>query len=164
MSAHVEFDDGATLFIPSSVMTGLSRMLAARGFARESGGILLGRQVEGALVFELTSASSPSKHDIGQRFSFLRRMRPANKLISAAWHQSNGTINYLGEWHTHNENNPIPSATDRKLVKQVVTDGSCPLSRCFMLIVGNSGDAYVGAANPIDDKGIYCERRIKWER
>lgn len=164
MGACIEFDDGVSIVIPSYIMTSLSQMLATRGFARESGGILLGKQITGTLAFELTDASLPSRYDVGKRFSFLRKMQPANRLISSAWRESNGTINYLGEWHTHNQANPVPSITDTGLMQQVVVDGSLLLARGFMLILGNADCAYIGAVNPSNDKGIYCERRIKWER
>lgn len=164
MGRLVEFDDGITLRIAQSVMNEISSLIASRGLNTESGGILLGTQASDAQRFEITMASMPSVLDVSRRYSFLRRMSPANKLIANSWDNSTGTVNYLGEWHTHNEPNPTPSATDRSLMLQVVKDGSCLLDRAFMLIVGNSGKAYVGAVNPHNERGIYSERWFRWVR
>ena len=90
-------------------------------------------------------------------------MSPANKLINSAWRKSKGTVNYLGEWHTHNESKPVPSKTDKSLMLQVVEDSSCPFTRAFMLIIGNAGEVYVGVTNPQNREGIYNERLIKWQ-
>ena len=164
MGPRVEFDDGAILTISETVVNEISKHMAKKGFRLESGGILLGCQVDGELLFDLTAASMPSKFDVSRRYSFLRKMRPANKLIAATWDKTGGVVNYIGEWHTHDESLPIPSATDRKLMRQVVEDGSCLLDRAFMVIVGNAGQAFVGAVNPHDGNGIYSERHIKWGR
>ncbi len=164
MGRFIEFDDGVTLRIAQSVIDEISSLVASRGLDTESGGILLGTQVSDAQQFEITMASMPSILDVSRHYSFLRRMTPANKLISKSWDNSAGTVNYLGEWHTHNEPNPTPSATDRSLMLQVVKDGSCLLDRAFMFIVGNSGKAYVGAVSLHNENGIYSERWFKWAR
>lgn len=164
MGPRVEFDDGSVLTISETVISEISKHAAKKGFRLESGGILLGCQIDGEMLFKLIAASMPSRLDVSGRYSFLRRMSPANKLIASTWEKTSGKVNYIGEWHTHDESLPVPSDTDRKLVRQVVEDGSCLLDRAFMLIVGNAGQAYVGAVNPHNDNGIYSERHIKWER
>lgn len=164
MHFNVEFDDGINLSISPNAIEDISRFLAKKGFAVESGGILLGRQISDTRSFEITCASFPSAIDIGKRFSFLRKRQPANKLISAIWKKSKGIDNYLGEWHTHDQELPVPSDIDKKLMDQVVSDGCCLLDRGFMLIIGNAGHAYVGAVNPDNDYGIYSERYFKWEK
>ena len=164
MDAQVVFNDGTTLCFAGSVVEEIAELTASKGFGSESGGILIGRQISGTHSFEVTLASTPTVLDVGRRYSFLRRMSPANKLIASAWRKSTGIENYLGEWHTHDEAMPVPSATDRALMLQVVKDGSCLLDRVFMLIVGNAGEAYVGAVNPHGFNGFYSERRIKWDR
>ncbi|ACU95064.1 hypothetical protein Ccur_13890 [Cryptobacterium curtum DSM 15641] len=163
MVSRVVFEDGTTLRFAGSVVEEISNLIASKGFDSESGGILLGKQVLGTQHFEVTLASKPSAFDVSRRFSFLRRMSPANKLINSAWRKSKGTVNYLGEWHTHNESKPVPSKTDKSLMLQVVEDSSCPFTRAFMLIIGNAGEVYVGVTNPQNREGIYNERLIKWQ-
>lgn len=164
MCFNVEFDDGVNLSISPNVIEDISRFLSKKGFAVESGGILLGRQISNTCSFEITCVSFPSTIDIGKRFSFLRKKQPANKLISAIWKKSKGIDNYLGEWHTHDQGLPVPSDIDKKLMHQVVSDGSCLLDRGFMLILGNANYAYVGVANPDNNYGIYSERYFKWKK
>lgn len=162
MSVHIEFDDGAELFISSKVINDTSRLIVKKGFETESGGILIGRQLLQSLSFEIVFASMPNINDISKQFSFIREKDAANKLIASAWEQSGGSKNYLGEWHTHNQALPVPSLIDRNLMLQIVNDGSCLFDRSFMIILGYSNCAYIGAVNPYDKLGIYSERIIKW--
>lgn len=164
MDAQIVFNDGTTLRFADPVIEEIEELTASKGFGFESGGILIGRHISGTHSFEVTLASTPSVLDVGRRYSFLRRMSPANKLIASAWRKSAGIENYLGEWHTHDEAMPVPSATDRALMLQVAEDGSCLFDRAFMLIVGNAGKAYIGAVNSHNFNGFYSERHIKWDR
>lgn len=81
----------------------------------EAGGILLG-QVKGNKVY-ITRVSFPSKHDKSSRYSFWRSKNNAQTIIDYEFHNSNKRTIYIGEWHTHPEEIPNPSNTDRKMIK-----------------------------------------------
>lgn len=81
----------------------------------ESGGILLG-QVSKNNIYVLKN-SIPSKYDISKRYSFERDMTNAQKIIDLEFKESEGRTIYLGEWHTHPENDPNPSGQDLKMIK-----------------------------------------------
>lgn len=102
----------------------------------EAGGILLGRTMRDSGSLVVDSAVSPGKGDKRRRFSF-RRSRPrAQRNVDAAWTGSGGTSNYLGEWHSHPEDDPTPSSHDRRewrrIARETVHDGDS----LFFLIVG----------------------------
>lgn len=77
----------------------------------ESGGLLLG-SVHGVHML-IEQATVPTTWD--KRFRHLfERMPFGHKAIALSrWTASQGTIRYLGEWHTHPENYPHPSCLDR---------------------------------------------------
>jgi integrative and conjugative element protein (TIGR02256 family) len=47
------------------------------------------------------------------RYGFVRSDPGHQRTALAAWKTSERTVNFVGEWHTHPEENPIPSHVDR---------------------------------------------------
>lgn len=141
------FSDGVVITVAPSALKELKQYLRKEGFSLESGGVLLGVQSQGRLEFSIEHFTLPDKSDKRSRLSFLRRSKPANKVISAVWEETSGRVNYLGEWHTHDEERPVPSAEDRKLMSNVIDDESCLFDRAFMVIVGSDGCAFVGESD-----------------
>ena len=82
--------------------------------ADEAGGMLIGRLIVGTKDVVIDEITMPTKRDHRGRYLFMRSRWPAQKLINDVWKSSNGTLNYLGEWHTHPEDNPFPSQQDSK--------------------------------------------------
>lgn len=78
---------------------------------REAGGILLGSVHGSHLLIE--QATPPTDRDRRHRHLFERMSSGHAVLAATLWAQSQGTIRYLGEWHTHPEDFPSPSGTDR---------------------------------------------------
>ena len=90
----------------------------------ESGGIILGRFIKVSKNIVVDKITASMKGDKQTRFSFKRLSPVHQEIIAEEWHKSNGTCNYLGEWHTHPEDFPTPSGVDirdwkRKLKKDV---------------------------------------------
>lgn len=82
-----------------------------RYFDYEAGGILLG-SVHGANML-ITEATVPTAEDIRSRYYFERLPLGHGSVAMDRWKESQGTIRYLGEWHTHPEDYPSPSGLDR---------------------------------------------------
>lgn len=78
---------------------------------REAGGILLG-SVHGPHLL-ITEVTSPTPWDKRLQFLFERLPFGHASIAAARWRASEGTIRYLGEWHTHPEDHPTPSGLDR---------------------------------------------------
>jgi len=114
MSDHLTFArrrGGRVEFGAAAVRTLLSnRQTDVR--STESGGVLLGRFVEGTENVVVDEATEPTTYDRRRRLFFRRAKAQAQKLVDIAWTQSSGTRNYLGEWHTHPEQDPHPSPHD----------------------------------------------------
>ncbi len=90
------------------------KLIALRQIGRdapEAGGLLLGSLRAGN--FEVRFLTTPFPGDTQSRFRFTRLDRNhlgAAHRIAAASHQR---VTYLGEWHTHPTEDPIPSGIDR---------------------------------------------------
>lgn len=80
--------------------------------SHEAGGILIG-EMRGR-HFLVNRISTPQKTDIRSRFRFVRNTNGHSLAAEKALKESKGTSNYLGEWHTHPEDQPKPSPRDIK--------------------------------------------------
>jgi integrative and conjugative element protein (TIGR02256 family) len=78
---------------------------------REAGGVLIGES-RGEHVW-VREATPPQPDDIRTRATFLRCSGRHQQLVDEAWARSEGTLSYVGEWHTHPEDHPTPSVIDR---------------------------------------------------
>ena len=145
---EILFADKARLLVPESVIEKVRKYKEEVGFRNESGGIILGSQSETGLDFVVKDMTLPSPTDDFGPYHYMRDKEAANKLIAKAWKESDGIINYLGEWHTHNESLPHPSYVDKDLMRQVAKNGSCLFDRAFMIILGYRGAAFVGEIDP----------------
>jgi integrative and conjugative element protein (TIGR02256 family) len=112
-----------------------SRQLEAQSM--ESGGILLGRLIldtENVIIDEVTQ---PMVGDQRGRTFFIRGKCPTQYYIDAAWTESRGTRIYLGEWHTHPEDNLLPSSQHLRNWQYIVQNAQYEQPFLLFLIVGN---------------------------
>lgn len=114
----------------------------------ESGGILLGYRRGDHL--QVTIASAPQKADRGWRYQFVRSARHHQEIALRHWHASDQKIDYLGEWHTHPECQPNPSATDLSEWRKICRQRE---ARMVFLIMGWGGELWMGVS-----KGVIVER------
>lgn len=102
----------------------------------EAGGVLLGRLIRDSHDVVIDVASPPSPEDRRSRFSFFRARKPAQVVVERAWRESGQVVNYLGEWHTHPEDDPNPSCIDRRDWKKIVARASFEQDFLLFVIVG----------------------------
>ncbi|MFI1773379.1 Mov34/MPN/PAD-1 family protein [Thalassobellus citreus] len=111
------------------------------GRKHERGGILLG-EVSKAEI-RIKKASIPTMFDSGSRFRFNRHKKSAQLFTDYEFYNSQGTIIYLGEWHTHPESIPSPSNIDIKMIATQFKKNKINESFLLMIIVGIKG-IYLG--------------------
>jgi len=104
--------NGGTVEFHNAAAEVMSRCRQLSRRDSEAGGMILGRLVVESNDLVIDEATQPSKRDRKGRFFFIRRRRAAQCRVNQAWLGSNGTRNYLGEWHSHPEDNPTPSDID----------------------------------------------------
>jgi integrative and conjugative element protein (TIGR02256 family) len=126
---------GGVVKVTKTIQDKMSSFKQFKCWSPESGGVIVGRCLDNN-NFIFDDVSVPSKKDIRSRFNFLRKTYYHQDFVNEVWSKSDGTINYLGEWHTHPELHPMPSFIDRKnwkkLIKTTVFDGEV----LFFIIMG----------------------------
>jgi integrative and conjugative element protein (TIGR02256 family) len=116
----------------------LRRMIARRQFSQkefESGGVILGRHILDTKNIIVDTLTEPIPKDIQSRYSFFRSDKH-QELITSVWEASEGTCQYLGEWHTHPEDIPSPSPKDFSSWKKLLKTSILPNRHIFFIIVG----------------------------
>ncbi len=110
----------------------------------ESGGILIG-QIKEAEVY-IMKATTPNKFDKASRYSFECNKDAAQVIIDFEFINSGKKSIYIGEWHTHPENTPTPSTTDKTMIKTQFTHNKLNEPFIFLLIQGLE-ELYIGLYN-----------------
>lgn len=111
-------ESGQLVFFPPEVLAVFKRFIQDDSDA-EAGGLLLGHVRD--IHLEILEATIPTPMD--RRFKYLFERMPFGHSVIASrrWNASSGLIRYVGEWHTHPQDQPVPSNTDiyewRKLAK-----------------------------------------------
>jgi integrative and conjugative element protein (TIGR02256 family) len=107
----------------------------------EAGGILLG-EIYGTTI-HITKASTPNSFDRSSRFHFERDRAAAQVIVDFEFLNSDGHVIYLGEWHTHPEDDPTPSGRDRQMIRSQLELGKLNEAFILMLIHGRK-TTYLG--------------------
>jgi integrative and conjugative element protein (TIGR02256 family) len=118
---YTSLPGGGFLILPIDVLDKLKRHTQILKNDFEAGGLIIGslRQKNTALFslnspphIEIIDISEPGFNDVRSRFSFVRKGMHHAELVTKAKIHSNNNIDYIGEWHTHPEANPLPSSID----------------------------------------------------
>jgi len=113
---------GSFLLIPQSILIEIKLHAQHRLRDLEAGGIIIGalrrkdsRPMSLTLPphIEVIGITTPFADDDRTRNSFVRKSKSHIKAVKKAKLASNNNIDYLGEWHTHPEDNPSPSGVDQ---------------------------------------------------
>lgn len=111
MSSWATEDRKVLLNFSDAVLDTFLKHIQIRANDCEAGGLLLG-SVHGFSML-VTEATDPTMEDKRSRYFFERMEHGHEAIALARWKGSQGIIRYLGEWHTHPEDYPKPSALDR---------------------------------------------------
>ena len=82
----------------------------------EAGGIVLGKVKKDTI--HVLKLSPPTELDKASRRNFERHRLSAQIVINHEFYNSHQQMTYLGEWHTHPEDFPSPSGTDKKMIAE----------------------------------------------
>jgi integrative and conjugative element protein (TIGR02256 family) len=77
----------------------------------EAGGVLLGTRRGPHLA--IMDVTEPQPSDCRTRFGYIRRAAAHRQLARRYWLKTGRVAVYLGEWHTHPQSIPVPSAIDK---------------------------------------------------
>lgn len=139
---EIEFANSRDRLIIKTKALNVLRRYGRKKDTYESGGILLGYVYKDHT--EVVNVTTPSRFDsFGPRF-FIRSRISAQAQIDKAWKKSNGTLIYLGEWHTHSEANPKPSVVDREMIMKSRRETKMEIDFLYLMIVGHNCSYWVG--------------------
>ena len=113
----------------------LSSIQSNHSFKKEIGGILIGEYDASEGCMRLTDMSFPYTGDLQSVFRFFRKSKGHQELMDQLWEESGHTKAYLGEWHTHPQDIPIPSGVDRRNWKQI-SKRNCNFDESYFIIIG----------------------------
>ena len=135
---HVTFlrAGGAILRLSDAAVATMHNHVQRHPKSTEAGGILLGRMLMKSDDVVVDEVTVPGPHDSRNRFRFSRARQPAQTAVNDAWTRSSGELNYLGEWHTHPEDDPQPSGHDQKDWRRLVASQIYEQASLFFVIVG----------------------------
>lgn len=111
LSDWIAADGSTLLYFDVSVLATFGKHIQRGKHDCEAGGILLGTVHQAGLLIK--EASEPTAHDVRRPCYFERSAFRHRALANSRWRASNGTLRYLGEWHTHPQDHPSPSMLDR---------------------------------------------------
>jgi len=101
-----------SLIIEQGVYSFLWKYVQENGYCLEHGGILAGTMSPVRHQITVTDVTTPFERDKLARYSFKRSEHGHQAAMDKIWQLSDHRKTYLGEWHTHDEDSPIPSHLD----------------------------------------------------
>lgn len=114
----------------------------------EAGGQLFAEIREPPLL--VVSATEPKVRDFRARFSFVPHRPTEQREIDE---QFSVGLHYVGDWHTHPQDTPLPSDRDVNSINEMVRLSTHNLSGFLLVIVGRRpfpGGLFVGFSNGRD--------------
>lgn len=127
------------LLIEAGVLSTVAGFRQTRVDLPEAGGILLGYRRGPHL--HVIEATTPMPDDHQARYRFYRSGPPHQRIATTRWQFSGGTLDYIGEWHSHPEATPRPSTIDLTAWKELYASRNTAL---IFLIVGNQQQNWYG--------------------
>ncbi|RYY87995.1 MAG: hypothetical protein EOO15_10370 [Chitinophagaceae bacterium] len=118
----------------------------------ETGGVFIGRVIDG-VTLEIEGVLVPDKI-VSTRTIFKRASSFLNKCLESLFSEKKGDQIYIGEWHSHPDALPVPSATDKQAMKRISESEGVRISTPVLLIVGFDG------SNFLDTFYIYIDNTL----
>lgn len=79
---------------------------------------------------------------MSNRYSCIRDALIANNFIYEDFEVSDHTRIYIGEWHTHPEDHPMPSAVDINSIAEIYNKSDIVIDGVILIIVGLNTNYY----------------------
>ncbi|MBX3037793.1 MAG: Mov34/MPN/PAD-1 family protein [Anaerolineales bacterium] len=121
----------------------------------ETGGVIGGiGRVEDKNVF-ITKVSNGGPNAIKKPFFFSRDTKYCQEIVNEWARNSNGEVDYLGEWHKHLEREPKPSSIDIETMKKISQSSDYHISQPILMIIGESNNRKSLRLYIINDKNEF---------
>ena len=102
----------------------------------ETGGISFGEINDAMGVIWVTEASGPPVDSIARPDLFVCGTAGTHAANMEKKRRSRGSVSCVGTWHTHPHGKPLPSATDRRGMAKILSEGQKSPRRSLLSIIG----------------------------
>ena len=119
------------LLIESSLLKHIKVHRQLKIASTEAGGQLFG--VVSESLVHVIAATGPYWSDERRRYHYRSNQSAAQKAIEM---QSQAGLLYLGEWHTHAEDEPVASSSDMDAMARLLKNSALNVNPLLMIIVG----------------------------
>ena len=105
-------------------------------YPKEFGGFLIGYYSENHKHLHITDTILPKNYR-ASKYSFERSTQGIENELTE-FYTGNPRKIYIGEWHTHPDSSPIPSATDISAINTIINNKEASIDNPVLLIIGYS--------------------------
>ncbi|WP_367209935.1 Mov34/MPN/PAD-1 family protein [Sphingobacterium sp. R2] len=122
-----------------SIEQSLIDMLVLYGrnqYPKEFGGVLVGYYSDDKRTVNIIDSILPIDFK-STKTSFERGVEGLKEALEEYYRQDPSLV-YIGEWHTHPDNNPIPSVTDISAINTIINSKHTFITNPVLLIIGYS--------------------------
>jgi integrative and conjugative element protein (TIGR02256 family) len=123
-----------SLNISKDTLTAWNKLRQVNARDHEKFGVIIGSCSQTKDEFWVESITTPFPNDRSTRYSFLLRDRNHQITVDQAFAESGGISIYMGTWHTHPEQKPMPSFVDKMDWLSCIRKN--PGRQLFFVIVG----------------------------
>jgi len=128
---------GCDVSVRADVLTEM-RAAASSSFPNETGGLLMGFDRAGGIEVALVIGAGPAAPECPDSFTPDRDWQYTE--IDRLFEQTQGTIRYLGDWHTHPLRGTDLSALDRSLLREISTTPAAQCNEPLMAVLAGGGE------------------------
>jgi integrative and conjugative element protein (TIGR02256 family) len=134
---------------------------ASRAKTTETGGVIAGRgDFESGIV--LVEEASDAGPNAIKRCNFFSRDTKYCQAVLDMWaSETDGEVDYLGEWHKHHQKEPRPSAEDIRTMRRIAASPQYHVRTALLLIIGESNSRDHLRAFLVDKDGNF--QVITWQ-
>ena len=140
------------VLVPRSLMSQITAQVSGKPPVPEAGGLLLGHRKGDAI--ELTQLTFPTRWDRATSTRFERSALGHRIAALRAWKQSSGSVDWIGEWHTHPFGSPNPSFIDQTSWRKIARHAKRPMA----FIIGGKCSVFIGVQELSSHRVIKLER------
>ncbi|MBF0705795.1 Mov34/MPN/PAD-1 family protein [Alkalihalobacillus hwajinpoensis] len=127
------------ILIEQHVIEVIKGMRQQKSYHKETGGMLLGSILSVNHGIVIRDYTKPLDGDYCSRYRYIRQKQSHNAILQKKWKQSNHTLMYLGEWHTHPEKEPHYSKQDMNNWKNLLKKSDTFTDYLLFIIGGIDG-------------------------
>lgn len=126
---------GLSLEVEDELLTKLLEV-GKNHYPKEFGGFLIGHYSEDNKHLYITDTILPKKYQ-ASKYSFERSAKGIENELTEFYADNPRKI-YIGEWHTHPDNSPIPTTTDISAINTIINSKNTSIANPVLLIIGYS--------------------------